>query len=92
MTTANIRQNSLATVCEALGVPRKDWPLFARWATSPSTTKTLDELHHYVDVMIAERCAHPSDDLLSKLIELEVEGEALTVDDVRRFVAGLFTD
>ena len=27
------------------------------------------------------------DDLLAKLIELEVDGEALTVDDIRSFVA-----
>ena len=39
--------------------------------------------------MIADRCRRPADDLMSKLIELEVDGEALTVDDIRNFVAEL---
>jgi cytochrome P450 len=89
MTTTNTRQDSIAAVCEALGVPRQDWQLFSRWAASPVTPKTLDELYHYVDVMIADRCRRSTDDLVAKLIELEVDGEELTIDDIRRFVADL---
>jgi cytochrome P450 len=89
MTTTNTRQNSIAAVCEALGVPRKDWHLFSRWAAGPLTPKPRDELDQYVDVMIADRCRLPGDDLLSQLIALEVEGEELTVDDIHRFVAAL---
>ncbi|MDT5412736.1 MAG: hypothetical protein QOG14_4956 [Mycobacterium sp.] len=89
MTTTNTRQNSIAAVCEALGVPRKDWHLFSRWAAGPLTPKALDALHAYVDVMIADRCRRSTDDLLAKLIELEVDGEELTVDDIQRFVADL---
>ena len=37
MTTTDIRQNSITAVCEALGVPPEDWPLFSRWATGPLT-------------------------------------------------------
>ena len=83
------RQNSIAAVCDALGVPRQDWQVFSRWAAGPLTPKKLDELHHYVDVMIADRCRRSTDDLLAKLIELEVDGQELTVDDIRRFVAAL---
>ena len=89
MTTTDTRQNSIAAVCEALACRRQDWPLFSRWAAGPLTPKTLDELNHYVDVMIADRCRRSTDDLLAKLIELEVDGEELTVDDIRRFVAAL---
>jgi cytochrome P450 len=89
MTTARTRQATTAAVCEALGVPQQDWPLFYSWAAAPLTPKGTDELHHYVDVMIADRCRRSSDDLMSKLIELEVDGEALTVDDIRNFVAEL---
>ena len=89
MTTTNTRQNSIAAVCEAPGVPRQDWHLFSKWAAGPMTPKTLDELHQYVDVMIADRCRRSTDDLLAKLIELEVDGEELTVDDIHRFVAAL---
>jgi len=89
MTTTNTRQNSITAVCEALGVPRKDWHLFSRWAAGPLTPKARDELNQYVDVMIADRCRRSTDDLLAKLIELEVDGEELTVDDIRRYVVGL---
>lgn len=89
MTTASTRQATTAAACEALGVPQTDWTLFYRWAATPLTPKATDELHHYVDVMIADRCRRSTDDLMSKLIELEVDGEALTVDDIRNFVAEL---
>ena len=89
MTTTDTRQNSTTAVCEALGVPPEDWRLFARWATGPLTPKKLDELNHYVDVMIADRCRRSTDDLVAKLIELEVDSAELTVDDIRRFVVAL---
>jgi cytochrome P450 len=89
MTTTDARQNSIASVCEALGVPRQDWRLFSRWAGDLSNTKTLDELYAYIDMMTADRCRKPGQDLLSQLIQLEVDGEELTVDDLRAFVASL---
>jgi cytochrome P450 len=89
MTTTNTRQNSVAAVCEVIGVPRKDWPSFSRWGAGPMTPKALDELHHYVDVMIADRCWRPTDDLLAKLIQMQVDGEDLSVDDIRNFVVAL---
>ena len=89
MTTANTRQATTAAVCEALGVPEQDWPLFYRWAAAPLTPKGADALHQYIDVMIADRCRRSTDDLMSTLIELEVDGAELTVDDIRNFVAGL---
>lgn len=84
-----VRRYPIAAVCEALGVPRQDWRLFCRWAAGPLTPKALDALYTYVDVMIADRCRRSTDDLVSKLIELEVDGGELTVDDIRRFVAAL---
>ena len=39
--------------------------------------------------MIAVRCRQPGDDLLSLLIQLEFDGEELTVDDLRAIVATL---
>jgi cytochrome P450 len=89
MTTASTRHASAAAVCDALGVPEKDWPLFYRWAATPLTPKATDALHQYVDVMIADRCRLPADDLMTKLITLEVDGRELTVDDIRSFVSGL---
>jgi cytochrome P450 len=89
MTTANTRQAATAAVCDALGVPQKDWPLFYAWAATPLTPTATDALHQYVDVMIADRCRRPADDLMTALITLEVDGSELTGDDIRSFVAGL---
>jgi hypothetical protein len=41
------------------------------------------------DVMIADRCRNPSADLQSQLIQLEADGEELTVDDLRAIVAAI---
>jgi cytochrome P450 len=79
----------IAAISEALGVPRKDWRLFSRWAERLPEPKALDELNAYVDVMIADRCRKPGDDLLSELIQAEVNGEELTVDDLRKIVAAM---
>lgn len=89
MSAASIRQATTASVCEALGVPEKDWPLFYRWAAGPLTPKATDVLHQYIDVMIAERCHRPGDDLLTTLVTLEVDGRELTDDDIRNFVTAL---
>ena len=84
-----VRRRSIADACAQLGVPQKDWHLFHRWAGESLTSKTLDELHAYVDVMIAERCRKPGDDLLSQLIATGVDGEDLTVDELRTIVAAM---
>lgn len=84
-----VRRYPIAGVCVLLAVPRKDWQLFSRWASESLNSKTLDELYAYVDVMIAVRCRKPGDDLLSQLIQLEVDGEELSVDDIRAIVAAL---
>ena len=84
-----LRSRPIADICAQLGVPPKDWHLFQRWASRSLTSTALDELHAYVDVMIAERCRKPGSDLLSRLIETGVEGEDLTVDELRAVVAAL---
>ena len=84
-----VGSRSVADMCALLGVPRKDWHLFRRWAGESLTSKALDELYAYVDVMIADRCRKPGDDLLSDLIRTGIEGEELTVDELRVIVANL---
>ena len=83
------RSQSIDEVCAQLGVPPKDWHLFKRWATDSLNPKTLDELYAYVDVMIADRCRRPGDDLLSELIATGVDGEDLIVDELRAVVAAM---
>lgn len=85
------RQNLATAVCEAFSFPEEDWPMFARWAAGPMTPRDEEALFQYVDVMIANRCWKPTDDLLSSLIDLEVDGVELTADEIHRFVATLVT-
>ncbi|MGE2689946.1 hypothetical protein [Mycolicibacterium pulveris] len=86
------RQNSATALCEVFGFPEEDWPMFARWASAPLAPRDEEALIQYVDVKIAERCWKPTDDLLSNLIDFEVDGAALTADEIYRFVATLITD
>jgi hypothetical protein len=74
----------IAEVCLSLGVPQDDWVLFWRWADELPDGKAVDELNSYVDVLVAARCVRPADDVMSRLIALD-----LTVDEIRRRVADL---
>lgn len=82
-------------ICSALGVPREDWALFSRWTdelTRPTSDGTfrsaLYDVYAYVDVMVADRCRSLKDDLLSDLIMVQVDGDELDSDELRRLVAG----
>jgi cytochrome P450 len=86
-----VHDHPIGSICVLLGVPREDWHVFGRWARTLPTAKALDELHAYVDVMIADRCRQPGDDLLSELIRAGIDGEDLTVDELRAVVVALVT-
>ncbi|MGE2721698.1 hypothetical protein [Mycolicibacterium celeriflavum] len=83
------RQNSATAICEVFGFPQEDWAMFARLAGGPTTPRDEEALFQYVDVKIAERCWKPTDDLLSDLIDLEVDGVELTAEEIYRFVSTL---
>jgi cytochrome P450 len=82
-------QYPIDVICEALGAPRKDWSLFSRWACGPLTPTATDELHAYLDVIIADKCRNAGHDLLSTLIQLQVDGQDLTVNDLQVIVTSL---
>nr|WP_090343893.1 hypothetical protein [Mycolicibacterium malmesburyense]CRL75104.1 cytochrome P450 279A2 Cyp279A2 [Mycolicibacterium malmesburyense] len=83
------RQYSATAICEVFGFPQEDWAMFARLAGGPTTPRDEEALFQYIDAKIAERCWRPTDDLLSDLIDLEVDGVELTVDEIYRFVSTL---
>ena len=80
---------SVAEVCSALGVPVAEWPHFTRAATDFLDPSAIEQLYWHLDVMIADRCTFPRDDLLSALIGMEIDGDGLTVDDLHTIVAVL---
>jgi cytochrome P450 len=82
-------QYPIDVISEAMAAPRQDWRLFSRWASGPLTPKATDELHAYLDVMIADKCRNAGHDLLSTLIQLQVDGQDLTVNDLQVIVTSL---
>ncbi|MEZ0339837.1 hypothetical protein ACAG25_07610 [Mycobacterium sp. pV006] len=79
----------LPGLCRALGVPERDWWTIARLTDRLAEPATLDALGAYVDVLIAERCRQPGDDLISDLIAYHVDGQDLTADEIRELVVDL---
>jgi len=79
----------LRDLCAALGVPAEDWLQISRWATSHDDSRGIDAFGSYVDVLVAERCRRPGDDLISDLVAYEVDGCGLTADEIRATVLEL---
>ncbi len=82
-------------VCELLGAPKEDWPLFSQWATDifkifdadvADHTKTImaasDAMDAYVENLIEIRRKDPREDLLSDLIAAEEEGDRLSTEEL----------
>lgn len=82
-------------ICELLGAPREDWKLFSGWATdifrlfnqdlsndTPRIKTATRELGDYVTAMIERRRQQPADDLLSRLIAAEEEGDRLSTAEL----------
>jgi cytochrome P450 len=80
---------SVRAVCARLGVPGSDWNQMAQWAAQLGEHQSHDALDAYVDVMVADRCGHPTHDLLSELISTGVAGLDLTADEIRVAVAAM---
>ncbi len=85
----------IPVICEVLGAPREDWELFSSWATDifrifnqnlaqdlPAIEKASGELEAYVLSLIERRRQALGEDLLSRMIEVEEQGDRLTTDEL----------
>ena len=88
-------------IAELLGVPAEDRPLFKQWVDmmfegrdeifieSDDGEKVVmdgaEEVLRYIAEHVAKRRREPGDDLLSKLVEAEVDGERLTEAEIVNF-------
>ncbi|TMS52134.1 cytochrome P450 [Mycobacterium sp. DBP42] len=83
---------------ELLGLPVEDYPSFARWAhdlffypTDPeSAMRASAAFTEYLAPLVAEKRRAPGDDLLSKLVTVEVDGVGLSDEEIYSFVRLLF--
>jgi len=77
----------VAVICEMLGVPVEDRPLFRVWSDNALSTSSLtaeehvasrEELRAYMSGLIAQRRAEPADDLMTALIAARDEHDRLS--------------
>jgi cytochrome P450 len=81
-------------IARLLGLPRADLPMFHRRAVEmisagfdfERATAASQALYEYFCGIIAERRAHPSDDVISVLVNAELEGTRLTDDEICAFL------
>ncbi len=90
-----VAEYPIPIICALFGAPSEDWELFSR--TAPSILKlfnpdlaanlaeiegALIEINDYLDQLLRSKRADPGDDLLSRLIEVEEEGDRLSHDEL----------
>lgn len=85
----------IPVICELLGAAKSDWRLFSKWALDifrifnndvvndlPAIEAAMEELDVYVEAMIEQRRAAPADDLLSRLIAAEEQGDRMSTPEL----------
>lgn len=78
----------VAVIAELIGVPEEDRPRFRRWSATIMSGKPIDrdaatlEFAAFIDDLAARRRADPHEDLLSELVALEDQGNALDRDEL----------
>jgi cytochrome P450 len=90
-------------ICELLGVPPEQHDAFRGWAndlglafsfTAAANVKRIEAalagLYAATDVLLAQRRARPTGDLLSALIAAEADGDRLSTEELRTMVVTLF--
>ena len=81
-------------IARILGLPERDSQQFQRWSLALISMivnwdrglAASDALHDYFLEQVAERRARPRDDLITELVQTEVDGERLTDDDIFAFL------
>jgi pulcherriminic acid synthase len=96
----------ISVIAEMLGLPQADRPQFIDWytrlmafvtnyAADPEVNargvQAKQELTDYLLPLIAERRTNPGTDLISAIVESEVEGYRMTDDEVRAYASLLLT-
>jgi cytochrome P450 len=88
----------LFVIADLLGVPADDWRQFSRWselliaaatAQDDETMQAGIEMAEYFLAVIADKQAHPADDLVSVLAVAEVDGEKLNDAELMMFCGQL---
>ncbi|HWF17357.1 MAG TPA: cytochrome P450 [Acidimicrobiales bacterium] len=81
-------------IARLLGLPEEDFPQFHRWsieliglvADIDRGLAASESLRDFFAGVVADRRAHPADDVISDLVSAEVEGEKLTDEAIYSFL------
>ena len=81
-------------IARLLGLPEEDFPQFHRWsieliglvADIDRGLAASESLREFFAGVVADRRAHPADDVISDLVSAEVEGEKLTDEAIYSFL------
>jgi cytochrome P450 len=87
-------QFPVQVMAHLVGIPRRDHPQFQSWALDiigfakdlARGLAAAEALRQYLLPIIADRRAHPSEDVISKLVNGTVDGEGLTDEEVVSFL------
>ncbi|GIH78459.1 cytochrome P450 [Planobispora longispora] len=88
----------LQTICDMVGVPESDHQMIFDWSNRLSGSQDPDfqsgpddgddagaEMFVYCDGLVEERRANPRDDILTALINAEIDGDKLSRDEIDAF-------
>jgi cytochrome P450 len=81
-------------IARLLGLPEEDFPQFHRWsieliglvADIDRGLAASESLREFFAGVVADRRAHPADDVISDLVSAEVDGEKLTDEAIYSFL------
>jgi cytochrome P450 len=82
---------SITVIAEMLGVPATDQEQFKQWTadffeiTTPAAAQAQRELNAYFGNIFAQHRAVPQDDLISALLNAEVDGQHMTEAEMSNF-------
>ena len=98
------RNYPTSIVCELLGAPRSDVPLFAAWSDdifkilgfnvandTPDIVRAFEQFDAYIDAMVEERRSRLTDDVISDLIRAEEEGDRLSYEELRMLAGAILS-
>jgi cytochrome P450 len=90
----------VTVICDLLGIPAEDREQTRRWSEDllsagsagrrAEIERNIEEFIVYLRGLFAQKREHPGDDLISELLQVEVEGDRLTEDDILAMVFVLF--
>jgi cholest-4-en-3-one 26-monooxygenase len=92
----------LEMICEMIGLPEADWPRMFEISNlligrddpdfrfaEPGPEEAAAEIFAYCDAVAADRRAHPRDDLMTTLVQAELDGDRLSDFDLDLFFVTL---